>query len=75
MHPAAGPQATCRSLGAAASSHRALVERIIESEKPAHVTYDLEFAGALLHYALDHGQGFSAQELRAWVRQQAGVPG
>jgi phage tail-like protein len=25
--------------------HRALVERIIESEKPAHVTYDLEFAG------------------------------
>jgi serine/threonine-protein kinase len=34
-----------------------------------------EFAGAVLHYALDHGQGFSAQELRAWVRQQAGVPG
>ena len=30
---------------AAAVPHRALVERIIESEKPAHVTYDLEFAG------------------------------
>ena len=30
---------------AAALPHRALVERIIESEKPAHVTYDLEFAG------------------------------
>jgi phage tail-like protein len=28
---------------AGASPHRALVERIIESEKPAHVTYDLEF--------------------------------
>jgi phage tail-like protein len=31
---------------AAALPHRALVERIVESEKPAHVTYDLEFAGA-----------------------------
>ena len=31
---------------AAASPHRALVERIIESEKPAHVTYGLEFAGS-----------------------------
>jgi phage tail-like protein len=30
---------------AAALPHRALVERIVESEKPAHVTYDLEFAG------------------------------
>jgi phage tail-like protein len=30
----------------AAWPHRALVERIIETEKPAHLTYDLEFAGA-----------------------------
>lgn len=27
-----------------AAVHRALVERIVESEKPAHVTYDLEFS-------------------------------
>jgi phage tail-like protein len=29
---------------AASTAHRALIERIIESEKPAYVTYELEFA-------------------------------
>ena len=40
---------------AAALPHRALVERIIESEKPAHVTYDLEFA-APDQRGVQHGQ-------------------